>query len=266
MATSELIRELNRFGLSDLEAGIYLFLKGRDLSSILEISRNLKVARTSVYDNILKLSEKGLVERVIKYKSQQFRAAPMEMFQRNIDQEKEKIDQLKRSYDFIKTELDLIKTNSNFSTKVKYYHGQQGFQQLMWNVLSADKETVGYSVFGRVEVVGKSFHQKWIEEFKIRKLQDRVIINPNERTLSFIGSDVKPDEHQLRLSDIRSIDSEILYVSGDTTIYNNVFAVCYWEHGEIVGVEIENQELVKTQKTIFEILWKMAKPLNETSV
>jgi hypothetical protein len=54
---------------------------------------------------------------------------------------------------------------------------------------------------------------------------------------------------------------EKLYVSGDTTIYNNTFAVAYWKQGEVVGVEIKNAELVKTQKSIFEQLWSLAEPL-----
>jgi len=68
------------------------------------------------------------------------------------------------------------------------------------------------------------------------------------------------DIHELRkkYQHTRVISKDKLYISGDITIYNNVFAVAYWKHGEVVGVEIENAELVKTQRSIFELLWEIA--------
>ena len=59
---------------------------------------------------------------------------------------------------------------------------------------------------------------------------------------------------------MRIIEKDHLTITGDTTIYNNIFSVMYWKQGEIVGVEIENPELVAMQKNMFEILWKIAKP------
>ena len=50
------------FGLSSLEARIYLWLAKNQPQTILELASNLEVARTSIYDNIQKLLEKGLVE------------------------------------------------------------------------------------------------------------------------------------------------------------------------------------------------------------
>ena len=47
------------FGLSSLEARIYLWLAKNQPQTILELASNLEVARTSIYDNIQKLLEKA---------------------------------------------------------------------------------------------------------------------------------------------------------------------------------------------------------------
>jgi hypothetical protein len=43
-------------------------------------------------------------------------------------------------------------------------------------------------------------------------------------------------------------------------IYNDIFAVATWKNKQLFGFEIENSEVAKTQKSIFDIMWKVAKP------
>mgnify|MGYP001612619907 FL=1 len=145
-------------------------------------------------------------------------------------------------------------------TQVRYYHGASGFRQMMWNALAARDEHIGYSTFGRSAIVGEKTMERWMGEMIKRKIKDRVIINPKKESLDYLtnpGQGAARSKYQ----NTRAIDEKILSISGDTTIYNHVFAVAWWKKGEVVGVEIENPELVKTQKSIFEILWRQAKPI-----
>ena len=261
MHKTQLLDELEQFGLSRVEACIYLFLLDKQPKSILEIARDLNLPRTSVYDNSVKLSERGLVQKIIKHKSQKLKAYPLKILQDLIDKERTRIDTMQESLTDLEEQLRqqiLPLTN----TEVRYYHGRQGFQQLMWNSLEAKGETIGYSEFGRVEIVGEKFAIMHAEEMLKRKIKDRVLTNSNPEMIKHIR--VKPiDKYRNIFQETRVLDETRLYVSGDTTIYNNVFAVCYWKQGEVVGVEIENEELVKTQKSIFEELWKLATPIEE---
>lgn len=156
-------------------------------------------------------------------------------------------------------QLDI--TINSKQTQTNYYHCVQGLQQMLYNTLEAKKETVGYSVYGRASIVDKTFMKRWVAEFNRLKLSDRVITNPRADILATLKADIKPGLHQQTLKDIRYLPEKSLYVSGDTTIYNSTFAVCYWQQQELVGVEIENEELVHTQQTIFETLWHQASPI-----
>lgn len=257
---SDIIEHLVSFGLNELEASIYLSLSGKPPHTALELSRFLRLPRTTIYDNLTSLIEKGLVERIVKYKSQQFQAYPIDILSNRIDLEKSHLEKLSISLAYLKNHIHESSTVTT-STQVRYYHGAAGVQQMMWNALAAEKENIGYSVMGRKEIVGTTFLKRFLEEFARRKLRDRVLINPTKHTLTYItdgnlslGGKLANFEH------IRSLPENQLKITGDTTIYNNIFAVMYWQQKEIVGVEIENPELVAMQKSIFENLWKLAKP------
>jgi hypothetical protein len=204
----------------------------------------------------------GLVERIVTYKSQQFQAYPIDILSHTVDEEKIHLENLASSLEYLKNHIHEHIGPETTSTQVRYYHGATGVRQMMWNTLSARKENIGYSVMGRREIVGKTFLRRYLEEMNRRHLRDRVIINPNRETLVYAKDGILAVRNtETALEKIRVIPDKKLHITGDTTIYNNIFAVMYWQHEEIVGVEIENHELVTMQKSIFEHLWKFAKPL-----
>lgn len=257
MSDRSVQNSLLEFGLSQTETRIYLFLLNKEPQSVVEISQNLHLPRTSIYDNVLKLIEKGLLEKHILYKTQKFSAFPITILESLIDKQKSRMEKLQEEYAFLERNL-MPGLLPIAVTQVRYYHGAQGFMQMMWNALSADKETTGYSEFGRADIVGQKFLEKWMEEMVKRKIKDRVITNPTIDITSYLTSNAQKKRDLFQYT--RFVDKSQLYISGDTTVYNNIFAVAYWKQGEVVGVEIENPELVKTQKSIFEQMWKLAKP------
>ncbi len=245
-----LAEELAAFGVTLIEAKIYLDLVNKQPKSILEISRELNLPRTSVYDNAIKLTEKGLIQKIVNFKSQKLQAYPLSILQAFIDKEKSRVESLQDKLTYLEERIAQV-VATPYKTEARY-----------WNALSAKNETVGYSQFGRVEVVGQKFTQKHFDEMVRRGIKDRVITNPKPEMLQFLTVDpMRKSRHIFQSTRILSTDK--LYVSGDTTIYNNTFAVAYWKQGEVVGVEIENAELVKTQKSIFEQLWLLAKPYQQ---
>ena len=250
------VQLLINLGLGETEARVYLAL-GAEKETVMGLAKRIKIARTSIYMALDKLLERGLVERVVEYKKSLYKRASGEMLDVLVNEEKKRWEKMELSKEIIKSRL---KTGlKNAKTEVRYYHGQSGFQQMMWNVLSAKEETVGWSEFGRVEVVGNKFIENWAKEFKTKGLRDRVICNSSKKVVERLGQQLDEAVSQLETGDVRLVDEKEMYISGDTTIYNNVFAVCWWGGGEVVGVEIENEELVKTQKTVFETMWKKAK-------
>jgi hypothetical protein len=134
--------------------------------------------------------------------------------------------------------------------------------QMMWNTLSAKEEIIRYPEFGRIKIVGENFFHSWTEMIIEKNITERAIINLKKDTLNHFLYSHEYDKRS-KYQQTNVLPESTLNISGDTTIYNSTFALCYWKQGEVVGVEIENSELVKMQKSIFETLWKISEPFNK---
>ena len=63
------------------------------------------------------------------------------------------------------------------------------------------------------------------------------------------------------VEDIRVLDRSQVSIKGDTLMYNNIYAQIYLRDVAIHGFEIESDDFVRTQRSIFETLWQTAKPV-----
>ncbi len=250
---TDIINKLQVLGLDEDEAKVYLDVNFYGESSVVQICKRLNIPRTTIYRICEKLVYRKFAEWVVSDNGKKIKAVKPKNLDFLIKESEAELSNLKHSLKFLQRNLQI--TQNVPKTEVRYYSGKEGIKQMMWNALKAKKETFGYSIFGRIEVVGKDFIEKYNKEFKLRNLRDRVVINKQQlpRLYEFVE---KGSLHE-NTKNIRIIDNNLFYVSGDTMIYNNVYAISFWKHGEVVGVEIENPEIAKIQKGIFETLWRI---------
>lgn len=250
-------QNLEKLGLNESEIEIYLALVSKDLMSVSKLSKITGIPRTTVYRICDSLSDKKFIEWIIDQSGKKVKAVPPEMLGFLVQEKQSELNTTKKAILDLKKAIELPSKNVP-ETQVRYYKGKSGMKQLIWNTLRAKKEIVGYSIYGRKEIIGSRFDQKYIWEFRKRNLRDRVLVNteivPKVRK-AISGT------HQQKIGDVRVMSNQDFYVSGDTYIYNNVYAVNFWNKDEIVGVEVENPEIAKVQKGIFKILWKKSQPL-----
>lgn len=258
--TQDIKQNLIVLGLDDSEARVYIELLNHESLTVLEIASQLNIPRTTVYRICEKLNKKQFAEWIIKENSTKIKAVKPSDLNQLIESKKDEVANAEHA---LKSLEKMISTPllSLPSTQVRYYQGKEGLRQMMWNCLKAQDEIVGWSVYGRASIIGEAFMDSYVNEFKRRKLRDRSIMN--EIGLEYNRVPENLINHQQTFEDMRFIPESKFYIAGDTSIYNNVFAYCVWNHGEVVGVEIENPEIVKTQRSIFNILWEIAQPVED---
>src|SRR3989344_4779824 len=260
----DIIKNLNILGLANEEAELYLLLTARDAFSVLGLSKESRIPRTTVYRICQKLVEKKFAEWIVdEYNFKKVRAVRPSKLTSLIAESKSVLETKEKSLQNLQTMI--ADTPGKIPrTQVRFYEGKEGMQQVMWNALSAEKEIIGYSVYGRREVVGEAFNSKFVEEFRLRKLRDRTVIN--EEGSEYLKKYFSPAWHQQNAGDMRLLPKSRFFIKGDITIYNNIYAVCFWREGEVVAFEIESPLFVQNLKSIFEILWGIAKPLTGLKV
>jgi sugar-specific transcriptional regulator TrmB len=256
MNNMDIKQKIKLLGLTDKQAEIYLVLLKHGLTSLLELSRRTEINRTTIYRIIEDLTKLNLVEEVLDNRGAKIKAIKPENLQLILTQKETELTTLKNNLPELISDLSAIKDNPSPSTQVVYFRGQSGLKQLLWNVLKAKGESVGYGYADWNQSVGLEFAEKLRAERVKRKIFDREIQNSD--ALEPMASWTKIKNYD-QFYQCRFLNQKIVEIKHDTYIYNDVFAFFNFYQGEMFGIEIHNAEIAKTQKQIFEVLWKMGK-------
>lgn len=258
-------KELEKFGLSKNQADIYLLLVEHKELRIQEIAKLAQIPRSSVYSCIKGLFELGIAEEIIEDNFRKIRPYSIGTMRHGLDEKIIQLQRLKNDLDFLEKAITFSSPKgSHNSTTVRYYKGRSGARQMFWNSLSAASTTYVYSDWGRGRYVGMKFYESFVEEWRMRKLKERVLINLTPDSLESIRKYTYPGSpiSRTKIEDVRTLDKDLIPIKGDTLIYDNTYAQIYLKNIEINGFEIENMHFTETQRSIFEILWNMAKPIS----
>ena len=254
----ELKQKLNLLGLTDKQAEIYLLLLKGGLTTPLELSRQTTINRTTIYRILEELQKLNLIEDVLDSRGIKIKAVKPENLSLLLTQKESELNQLKSSLPGLIGDLSAIKDQPVAATQVVYFRGASGLKQLLWNILKAKDESVGYGYADWNESVGREFAEKLRAEHVKRKICDREIQNTDQAGPISSWTQIKDYD---QVYQARYLPRKIIDIKHDTYIYNDVFAFFHFYQGELFGLEIHNAEIAKTQKQIFEVLWKMGKKL-----
>lgn len=259
MNKNSILQHLSVFNMVPEEAEIYVFLLKHGESSPRDIAKETGLKRPSVYNYIESLVRQQLAQWKIGAAGKIAIPINPENLSLKIDELKRQQHQIQQAYHDVLPELQSLRKPGDFSTDVKYYVGVEGVKQVILNSLQARNGVYGYSTFGRASVVGQDFinefRSQWLETDQI----DHVIIS-NEKIAESIPSTVR-DPRFYSTQKLRYYPKDKLYISNDIMFYNNIYAVSNLDPQRPYAYEIYNDEVVKTELSIFNILWENAKKI-----
>lgn len=254
--TDKIIEFVQKLGFSSEEARVYATLSRYGELSLLELSRKTGIERTYLYRLVPVLVGRGLLTEVVRQKSRAVAAATPEQIELMVREQVNKSEELAMGYG--EFEKLVSKTPTIPKTAVRYYRGAAGIKQILWNELKAKGEVLSYSYRNLEEPVGIPFFKKWVAELERRKIVSRDI-----RGDTFLKSLKEPTHEHVHIggSEWRYLPDSKLSLTHNMDIYNNTVAIYYWQNEELVGIEIENEDVAKTQRGIWKNMWEVAKPI-----
>lgn len=264
MATlKDVKQQLERLGLSGGQADIYLLLVEHKALRIQEIATRAHLPRSSVYEHLKRLYELGIAEEIVEDNFKKIRAYPIGVMRHGFDEQINDLKRLISDLETVEESIELAHMEVPSATEVRYFKGRTGARQLFWNSLKAEGITYVYSEWTRFRYVGMGYYKNFAAESHKRGIKERVLINPEPRVLETIRKYIVPgsENFRSRAEDIRVLDEKIIKIKGETLMYDNIYAQTYLKDVEIHGFEIESQQFVTTQRSIFETLWGMAVPV-----
>lgn len=256
MANTEGIKNylIEKFGLSDIEARLYLALLESGVTTILEMSRLTQINRATVHVNINNLIEKGLVSQTKTGRGvkRQIVAEPAEKLKLLIDQRKLELEEAEKALPDVISNISTLIPQAvrNTQTKVRYYEGKKAVKLLYEEMVKSD-EIRAYVDVAKVVQVFPENTKLWIsanhsnKNMKIWEIMNRTDsakdyaakMAPNRYSYKFV-----PENVQLDVIDYVIYDGKV----GIINIVENPYALV-----------INSEDFYRNAKSTFDLMWSL---------
>ncbi len=240
--------KLQKAGLSENEAKIYLALLEIGPCLVSRIVERTDLNRTHVYDKLRKLIEKGLVSYVVKNNRKHFSASSPERLLAVLDEREKRIEKQRKEIKALLPELLAIRKPKE-REEIEVFKGKEGLKTILEDILRTGEN---YTVLGYAGVLAETltyYFPLWQKRRAKAGLKRRLIVYKK----------LLKDKKTLRLplTEARFLPEEL---SGPASIW--VYAnktVIFLPSKELTMVRIESREITRTYKSYLNLLWKNAK-------
>lgn len=235
-------KDLQKIGLNDKEARLYLALLELGESNIQQIAKKSGIKRTTAYDVIESLKEKGLLGLTIKNKKIIYFAESPKKLEENLDDKK-------RTLQKIIPELLSIANLMEKKPKIRFYEGEDGLKEAFKDILNyPDQEVLLWAAEEAFDFFGDEFIEYCSSIRLERKIWMKVVAPDNEEMRNYKAQ----DEKYLRRTKLFSDERFPLDV--DITVYggNKIGIMAFQDQ---IGLIIESKRIYITLKSIFEMNW-----------
>lgn len=234
------ISKLQQLGMNLNEAKIYLALLELGQAQAGALSKETQINRTTIYDSIERLIEKGLVSYTIQANKKVFQPiAPKTL----LEQVTEKESIIKE----ILPELESLFKESKEKEETNIYKGRKGIRSILNDILNY-KEYVAFGSSGRFLEIMKHDFILFQKQKNDKKIKARVILSESSR---------KTEQVKLAYSNFKYIPDE--FTAPTTTfVYGNKTAIIVWSENPVATL-IESKEVAESYLHYFELLWRIAK-------
>jgi sugar-specific transcriptional regulator TrmB len=233
------------YGLRDSEAEVYIACLRIGNSTVYKIAEKVGLPKSTVYDTLKSLNEKGLVTFIIKSGVKYFEAVNPEKLVDILEEKKAKlIEAIPKLKEIQEKVVD--------KPEVNVYYGKEGLKTILQGVLKTKKDFHIIGNFREFEQYFDFYSSLFVKQRVKEGIVCKLIEEKSKDNLELKKSDKKEKRITKFLDGIQDLKSEI-YVYGDKV------ALLTLMEEEPVGVVIKNKEMAKLMKLIFEKVWKISK-------
>ncbi len=246
-----LARELEKLGLSDKEALVYLASLELGPSPVQVIARKAEVNRATTYVMIEALLQKGLMSTFDKGKKTLYTAEKPERLHRIVHHERASVDEKELVIKRLLPDLEAISDAAGERPKVSFFEGVEG--------LEAMRETIFESGANKMEdiisyddlrhLLPEEHWKKHNKKLDIKKIKGRALFTTES------GKENPADP--TGLWEYKKLPHKLFPMHGELTVYGDRVAMIALR-GKLVGVIVESKEMATMVRTLFDLAWKQA--------
>ena len=248
--------QLAAFGLSTLEAEVYMYLLATP-STALQLSRSLGAPRTTIYRIVDQLEKRSLVARHTDDQGTLLVATEPGILEVELTHREEQLRVQRETLQRLLPALNSLGTPDAQAFAVRTYEGERGFRQMLWHELKTEGELLVMGAGTTEQIMPSAYWTKKHRELSVEAgYRLRVLINdgPDDKLPSLENKAFS------KLYSGRTIAKSVLPLTSQVSIYNNTVSIYHWRADKKIGTEIISPTYAATMRAIFEPFWAMAAP------
>lgn len=243
---------LRKFGFSEKESILYLAcLELGTPSAAATIAKRAKLNRTTAYDVLVSLKEKGLVIMHKKGGVQYYEALAPEKLERYLLEESERYKRLATEAQKIIPELSARYQSLPSKPKIYFYEGVEGLIRVYEETLTSHEEIRAYASDQANQDAIPEYFPQYYKRRTAKKIPIRAIFPDTIKD----RLRHKLDKKELRTSII--VPKSIMDFTPEVNIFDNKIMIADWKNK--LGIIIESAEIATVFKQSFELAWEAAK-------
>lgn len=240
---------LEEIGIEGKKAETYLACLELGGATAYLIAKKAGIKRPTAYDIINQLLSEGLVHKSIKSGATHFSPTDPQVL---INKTKERMAKIEKVMPLLQNLYNSPKTKPF----IQYFEGREGIREMYEDSLRSLKK--GEEILG---YVGEGITQhlpEYTQDYVQRRAEKGVVFRGIYKAAPEIIAYMQKNQAQLRVG--RILSEKDFPVSNEINIYKNKMAIASYGR-EMFGMLIESEEIVRTQKAIFELAWRGAEGL-----
>ena len=246
-----LIKELQKIGLSDKEAKVYLAVLSFGKSSVQTIAAKAGVNRATTYSVLGTLKEKGLCSTFQKVKKTFYVVSSPEYLKEIFEIKKVEIEEKQKALEIMLPELSAIYMNQKQDPVIRYFEGKQGMLNCVKELSSKSNDVEPLRMIYNKDLLDQTFTAEEREKYRKIRLGNRVrskVLYTNQAG----ELPETPDGQRRRISSDKFPITCDIGMRGDKVRSASLGK-------RLSAVLITDKEIVNTLKSLFDLAWEAAK-------
>lgn len=240
-------------GFGDKEATVYVTLLALGKAAVSRIAAKAGINRTTGYDILASLVQRGVVSVSGKEPKQEYAAEPPEALTAHLERESERLKESARQSESLVHELSLIYANKS-RPKIRFYEGTKGLRHVYEDTLTSSEPIRAYATVDDMHRALPDYFPTYYKRRAKKGIAIRAIVpeTPEGRERQTHDAEEKRE--------IAFVPSDKYHFSPEINIYDDKVMIASWR--EKLGIIIQSAEIADAMKKTYELAWAEAKRLH----
>lgn len=246
---------LERSGLSDKEAAIFEALLEKGELGAGEIIRFVNLKRGDTYNHIYSLKQKGLIEETSQNGRKRFRLEHPSKIEEYLEKRSRELTEATKELQAVMPGILSTYNLSYHKPGVKVFEGEEAIERVMSDSLTSQTEIYEYLDPSEVDKYLEKANKKYVAKRQNLKIEKKILVPDTPFSRERYAGNGSP------YTKVKMLEYPISRFNTVMQIYDNKISYMTLTGESTIGVIIEDPNIYKMHKALFEVNWNMAKEI-----